>query len=246
MKTCIRCEVARELSDYHNEKRSKDGKAGACKLCVKISGQKYRAEHRESIAIRKAKYQKEHPEFGRAANIRSYKKDPTRRLAKGKEHYRKNIDAQRLRSRNYYKENPLIRKAAIANWRKHNSQRERDMQSIWMKNNPEKVLASAARYMAKPSSKVKRLIIQRARETQKLNAFPKWADKEAIKEIYELSALRTEITGFKWNVDHIIPLKSKLVCGLHVENNLRVIPAIINIAKGNRFDPDAIPKSWSF
>ncbi len=76
------------------------------------------------------------------------------------------------------------------------------------------------------------------RTAQKLLAVPAWANKFFISEAYHLAKLRTEITGFKWHVDHIVPLQSDLVCGLHVEHNLRVIPARDNLTKNNRWWPD--------
>ena len=76
------------------------------------------------------------------------------------------------------------------------------------------------------------------RRTAKTNAGPAWADDFLIQEIYSLARLRTRITGFKWHVDHIVPLRSRLVCGLHVENNLRVIPASVNYKKSNTSWPD--------
>lgn len=75
-----------------------------------------------------------------------------------------------------------------------------------------------------------------ARRARLRKALPAWANLFFIAEIYDLAARRTRETGFRWEVDHIIPLKGKTVCGLHVENNLRVIPWIENTKKHNRFD----------
>jgi hypothetical protein len=58
---------------------------------------------------------------------------------------------------------------------------------------------------------------------------PKWADKRKIRMIYKEARLK----GL--TVDHIVPLNNQLVCGLHVEYNLRVIPRRDNSSKGNLF-----------
>lgn len=69
-------------------------------------------------------------------------------------------------------------------------------------------------------------------------AMPAWANPFFIEEIYDLARRRTIATGFPWHVDHIVPTISHLVCGLHTERNLRVIPGKENQSKKNFHWPD--------
>ncbi len=62
-------------------------------------------------------------------------------------------------------------------------------------------------------------------------AIPKWADFKKMNEIYKSA-------DGEFHVDHIIPLTSKYVSGLHTEDNLQLLPAKDNIVKGNRYWPD--------
>ncbi len=60
-------------------------------------------------------------------------------------------------------------------------------------------------------------------------------DKWIISEIYDLAKLKTKLTGTKWHVDHVIPLRGKIVSGLHVPANLQVISEQANKVKRNNF-----------
>ena len=61
-----------------------------------------------------------------------------------------------------------------------------------------------------------------------------WADTAKIEAIYE------QARKLGHHVDHIVPLNSELVCGLHVEHNLTILSPQDNIKKSNKFDP------WTF
>lgn len=107
------------------------------------------------------------------------------------------------------------------------------MRARWLKSNgPEHVRewyrnnrAVATAYVAK-------------RRALKVRATPAWSDQQAIRRFYEEAHRLTVTTGVKHAVDHIVPLNSKLVCGLHVPSNLRVIPAVENLSKHNRWWPE--------
>jgi len=64
-------------------------------------------------------------------------------------------------------------------------------------------------------------------------ARPKWANLEEIDKIYQTARRLTIETGIPHEVDHIVPIRHPLVCGLHVEYNLRVITAQENNKKSN-------------
>lgn len=82
-----------------------------------------------------------------------------------------------------------------------------------------------------------RLSNDRFKNIQKrcLQHTPLWADLDKISKIYKLRTKMTRENGIWYHVDHIIPLRGKNVCGLHVENNLQIITKKENYKKGNRF-----------
>jgi hypothetical protein len=89
----------------------------------------------------------------------------------------------------------------------------------WGKANPGKALAHC-----------------RLRQLAKLRRTPAWADLKRIRELYVLAARLSKEMCIKMHVDHVFPLKGKHVSGLHVPENLRIISAVKNIRKSNKFN----------
>lgn len=55
-----------------------------------------------------------------------------------------------------------------------------------------------------------------------------------LKEARDLCKRRGQIFRTQYQIDHVIPFKGKTVCGLHVWNNLQVIPKKLNLQKGTK------------
>ncbi len=73
---------------------------------------------------------------------------------------------------------------------------------------------------------------------RKRNAVPAWYDAEKVRRLYRLAAQLTTTCGVEYHVDHIVPLVSKAVSGLHWHGNMQVIERKTNQSKGNRVWPD--------
>ena len=123
---------------------------------------------------------------------------------------------------------------------KKNTQVVKDRAASWYKDNTEKALekmkTSSKRWAQK--NRDKRCRTEAQRRAAKLLATPVWLTEQDIRDIdteYALSTWCSSVLGTKYHVDHIVPLKGKQVCGLHVPWNLQVIPAKQNISKGNRY-----------
>lgn len=76
------------------------------------------------------------------------------------------------------------------------------------------------------------------REASRKRAVVSWSELDEIRELYKMSANMSKSTGIPHNVDHIIPLQSDIVCGLHVLANLQILSESENKSKGNRHWPD--------
>lgn len=124
------------------------------------------------------------------------------------------------------KKDPVAANARVKDWQRRNPERVaairergKERRSVarkaWATNNRGQVRANVVRYKA-----------------AKMGACPAWADIAAIREIYRTAA-EMRAAGEDVHVDHIHPLRSKTSCGLHVDYNLRIIPARENLSKGN-------------
>lgn len=106
-------------------------------------------------------------------------------------------------------------------WRQKNPDWAAKQKIDWAKKYPDRRAAGRAKY-----------------EYSKVMATPKWLTKSQLEDIQKMYWLRDDIkavTGELYQVDHIVPIKGKNICGLHVPWNLQILPAEVNNSKGNRY-----------
>lgn len=121
------------------------------------------------------------------------------------------VACKRIAAKEKYDIDSRRQLAASANWRSRNRDRHLEMVRQWEKNNRDKKNEHRAR-----------------RRSIEKKAYPLWADRKAIADIYR------EARASGLVVDHVIPLSGKLVCGLHVHTNLQLLTAHENKKKHNR------------
>jgi len=117
----------------------------------------------------------------------------------------------------------------------------------YYKRNRELVIAravarpAAEKRISQKTWKAKNIIWVRAdtknRRRKHRQATPPWltrAQKTQMRELYKIAMTMTKITGVQYVVDHIDPLRSEVLCGLHVPWNLQVITQAENLTKSNK------------
>lgn len=242
LKSCATCRQRKPTTDFNAHKCRPDGLRGVCAICQRAENRASYLRHQEKRQAEKRAYQAE------------WRKDPENAEKNRKaasEWYRANGEVARERARRWAKENPERKREAdrlwatanpdrvVANrnaWRSANLDRKLQLDRQWASRNRPKLRELGKAYrQAFPDKHAAR---QGRRRAAKMQATPPWATQFYIDEAYHLAKLRTLATGFEWHVDHVVPLKGKTVCGLHVESNLAVIPGRENNSKSNRYWPD--------
>ena len=117
-------------------------------------------------------------------------------------------------------------------WREKNSEKSKSYTRKWRLENPEKQYRASRNWMTAVPGR--QYAYSRARKKHVKQATPSWANMKYIRLFYEMAKMEEERLGIPVHVDHIIPLRGKNVCGLHVEDNLQLLTAKQNLRKNNR------------
>ena len=142
--------------------------------------------------------------------------------AYNKEYREKNREALLQADRDRYANNAEELKTKAAKYKASNKDYYDNYNRAYYKFNKHKFLAA--------NSKRRKVIVK---------ATPDWLSdlqKQQIEDVYWLAQDLKSMSGEVYHVDHIVPLQSKNVCGLHVPWNLQVLPADLNLQKSNNYE----------
>lgn len=203
-KKCNCCGESKPICDYGKRSASKDGLHYYCKSCANNKSTKWSKENSDYVN-KKRRARYRIDSKKYLERTNTYKKQNADKVYNSNKNYRKNNpENQRLWQSNYYFKNKQKCNLAIQRWREQN---------YW----------KCSEYNA-------------SRRASSLNASLRLDifSQKQIKQIYRDAKIISEETGIPHHVDHIVPLRAKNCCGLHVPWNLQIIPASVNVSKGNK------------
>lgn len=215
VKDCNKCGKSWPLSDYYKCAIVKSGISGTCKTCAKKDASEwYRANAAKVLAQKAAERQADPLKFRRQSR-RQYWANPEKYRALAREFSLANKERYSAMAKAKYAANRDAVRASVQEWRRRNPQKVRDYSGQYKEKNLPRLVA-----------------INAARRARQALATPAWGAQESMLLLYQKAA--------EWGmtVDHIVPISSKLVCGLHVHANLQLIRMEHNSSKGNRHWPD--------
>lgn len=125
-----------------------------------------------------------------------------------------------LREKEYREKHKEHRKSLLKNWYEKTKLDEVPYHTKWRLSNKDD-----------PEFRFKKVQNETRRRARKKNAIPKWEDAKKTREFY-----RNRPKGM--HVDHMVPLVSDFVCGLHWHGNLQYLTISENSSKRNLWWPD--------
>lgn len=228
--TCKVCQVVKDDCEF---KWSRGKRLGlVCRPCSRaIKARQYAEDEALQIKTRQRAI-----EWERA--------NPERVAERSKLYRSENIEAIQARRVSYHAENADRINGKSRLWYATNRTTALESQKLYRELNEEACKAARARHYQKTKGAHK----ERMRKWRELNPrrataytrayllrremrTPVWSESKAILEFYYLCPPDRE-------VDHVIPLKGKLVSGLHVLSNLQYLTRSANAAKSNKFNPE--------
>lgn len=241
-KGCSKCKVMKSQSCFYASKTSSDGLQSQCKQCKREAKRKTESAFiadsvpdskclcRSCGLLKDATLENFY-----LSKLTSSSKIliciPCRRLANSK-NAKQNIGAVRARHKKWRDENRVLVNQKGKEWKHLN--KEKVLKQRVKYESSEEYKSKRKRYLKVYywSNRDKMVAKSRAYNSRVRKSRPLWCSQPEINEYY----LMARKSGLE--VDHIVPINSSLVCGLHCLDNFQLLTRKENASKSNRYWPD--------
>jgi|13_taG_2_1085334.scaffolds.fasta_scaffold00468_21 hypothetical protein len=220
--------------DYESSRFSK-----YCKDCRSIKKKEYRKKYKSKVAAKKRENRKLITLSCKICDgeFKSFTKSKKYCSDKCKKKYASDY------KKKYSEKNKKIIKEKNAKYYIENKEKIKIRNKKWASNNKDLIKQKRKRYEKRHPDRCR----ARIAETRFIKKACKKAFKEdykILKKFYKKAADLEKQLGYRFNVDHIIPINHPDVCGLHVSWNLQVLSEEHNLIKNNSFDGTYSNNSW--
>lgn len=207
----------------------------------------YYAKNKQRILDRQALYREQNKE-------RIRERDRQYRIANvgaSAQYYKDNKQKLVEYNARYREDKKDILKTKAVEYRRANLSELKERDAQYYQNNREIAADRASRYYASNCERVKRVVLQyRKANPHKVAVFasnkklalsratPSWSETDQIDVVYKKRDEYRQLYSILFEVDHIIPIVSDTVCGLHVLANLQLLDKSLNCTKTNNYQAD--------
>lgn len=199
---------------------------------LKAYALEYARRNRGKVNLAKRKWCAKNPEKRRATAKASALRRADKKKAYDAAWRSRNLPKLAAQAKVKYYKNVARSKEVAYSWRERNPGKHAATSKNWRLKYPGKRAAWAAANSSRLCE------ISNRRRITELRAIPRWADIEKMIAWYDARDAARELLEINVHVDHVIPLVSNRVCGLHCEQNMQLLPAVVNASKSNRAWPD--------
>lgn len=216
-KVCSMCGEWKPTSEFFKSKKAATGLKPRCKTCSSKAGKEYNLSERGKQLRRDwGKSEK-----GKLAAQRKSEREKAERLVRREE--RERLKAEALPRLPWHQTEKGKEYAKQQQKYYAETGKRKEIQKKYRETHREKLYCDSS-----------------TRRALKASATPSWnnIEKELIQFIYATAKLLTKTIGIKYEIDHIVPLISDKVCGLHCISNLQILPGEVNRRKSNKWWPD--------